>query len=280
MQEDPREYWDKEAGPSWVRCQPMLDRILEPVTHTILETAQPAAGQRILDVGSGSGTLSLRAADRVGEAGAVIGVDVSSPLVEHARSRVDSDTQVDFRLGDAEEAELPSVDLILSRFGVMFFRDTRRAFANLRSALRPGGRYVFACWREVAENPWMTWPIAAMRDLLPEDLPLGPPADADLPGPFRFAEQRRFESALDSAGFEQVRVTRHDGVLSMTGTQAEILELTQHIGPLSRILEALEPSTSNRALQRVIGRIDELHDGRAMHLGASWWIVEAAAGSV
>lgn len=273
--DDPRVYWDQEAGPSWVQCQPMLDRILEPAAGSILEAARLDPGESVLDVGCGSATLSLQAAERVGADGSVVGVDVSTPLVEHARSRTAHRRTVEIRRADAEEADLPNVDAIVSRFGVMFFRDTTRAFRNLHASLRPGGRLVFACWAEPKANPWLTWPMGAIRDLLPEDLPLGPPADADVPGPFRFANQDRVKNALAEAGFSDVSAQAHDQELETRGTHDEILGLIHRIGPLSRLLPALDEPTAALARRRVAERVEELHDGEAIRLGAFWWVIQA-----
>ena len=55
-----------------------------------------------------------------------------------------------------------SVDLLASRFGVMFFADPTKSFSNMHGALRASGRLAFACWREPRENPWMMAPLQAV----------------------------------------------------------------------------------------------------------------------
>ncbi|MFX8516178.1 methyltransferase domain-containing protein, partial [Acinetobacter baumannii] len=84
-------------------------------------------------------------------------------------------------LADAATHPLPaaSADLVLSRFGVMFFGDPKAAFANLRRGLRPGGRLVFACWRRFDENVWAKLALVAAYGHVPR-LPRPDPRD---PGP-------------------------------------------------------------------------------------------------
>src|SRR5919202_367006 len=178
------EYWNGTAADTWVAQQERLDRQLDPLGRAALRVLAPRPGEHVLDVGCGSGQTTLQLADAVGPDGRVVGVDVSSQLLAAARRRP-RPANVAFEQADAQTYafERP-FDAIYSRFGVMFFADPVAAFANLRRALKPGGRMAFVCWREEAANPMMTVPMAAAAKHLP---PLPPPAqDAHAPGPFAF----------------------------------------------------------------------------------------------
>jgi ubiquinone/menaquinone biosynthesis C-methylase UbiE len=100
-------------------------------------------------VGCGCGASTLEIARRVGRAGAVLGVDVSSVMLARARQRAAEAklAQVAFENADAQvHAFKPACfDAVCSRFGVMFFTEPVAAFANLRGALRTGGRLGFVC---------------------------------------------------------------------------------------------------------------------------------------
>ena len=93
-----------------------------------------------------------------GVASHVLGVDVSEQMLERARQRATGAENVEFVLGDAQSHpfEPASFDLAISRCGLMFFADPDAAFANIRRALRPGGRLVGLIWQRYEDNEWAT----------------------------------------------------------------------------------------------------------------------------
>ena len=93
-------------------------------------------------------------------------------------------------------------DRLISRLGVMFFNDPLAAFANLRRWLVRGGRFAFAVWGPVDDNPWMTTTRAAVAEAI--DLP---PIEPSAPGPFRYGDVTPLLSLLARAGFVSVTVT-------------------------------------------------------------------------
>jgi SAM-dependent methyltransferase len=126
----------------------------DEVLHT---AAAVAAHDRVLDVGCGTGVSSRRAA-RAATSGEVVGVDVSEPLIEHARLLAAQEglAHTEFLVADAQTHPFPAAgfDVVMSRFGVMFFADPPAAFANLARALRPGGRLAVLVWQQAADNEW------------------------------------------------------------------------------------------------------------------------------
>ncbi len=168
--QEQQRFWNEHAGPTWVRWQDALDRQIRPHGDLALEALAPAPGESVLDVGCGCGDTSLELARRVGDKGAVLGVDLSAPMLERARARaVEAGMpQLRFEQVDAQSGELGAAafDALFSRFGVMFFEDAPSAFGNLARALRPGGRLAFVCWQPPSENPWVTVPMAAVAPLL------------------------------------------------------------------------------------------------------------------
>ena len=141
----------------------------------------------------------LRSREKVGPSGHVFGIDISARCWSgRGRSRRRS-LPVDFVLADATvyPFDPASFDLLVSRFGVMFFAEPVLSFANMRRALRPSGRLAFACWREPRENPWMMAPLQAVYKHVPKLPQLGP----EDPGPFAFASEERVHRILGEAGF-------------------------------------------------------------------------------
>ncbi len=123
-------------------------------------------------------------------------------MLERARQLTPKELPADYVLADATvyPFDPESFDLLVSRFGVMFFADPVLSFRNLRKSLRPKGRLVFACWREPRENGWMMTPLMAVYKHVPKLPQLGP----EDPGPFAFADEARVKRILIEAGFTDV----------------------------------------------------------------------------
>jgi SAM-dependent methyltransferase len=140
------ERWGGAGGCHWIEHEGAYDRQLEPFGVALLTGAALEPHERVLDVGCGTGTTALTAA---ATADRVLGIDLSALLVERARARAEGRRNVEFQVADAQTAQLPDpFDVVISRFGVMFFDDPPSAFANLRRAVAPsGGRLAAVCWQ-------------------------------------------------------------------------------------------------------------------------------------
>lgn len=265
-------YWNDTAGRTWAEVQEPLDRQLAPLGRAAMAALAATPGERVLDVGCGSGQTSLELARAVGPGGAVLGIDLSAPLLEVARRRASGLERLGFVQGDAQVFPFApeSFDAAFSRFGVMFFADPVAAFVNIRSALKPGGRLAFACWRAPEENPTFTLPLQAAAPHLP---PPPPAADPEAPGPFAFAGQERVRAILAAAGFQAVDVAPHDEAVG-SGDLETAVALSLRIGMLGRFLND-HPSLRDVAAAPVRAAL-AAHDGPGgVKLGAAVWIVTA-----
>ncbi len=225
--------WNAAPGRNWARFQPDMDLLLASVSDLVLQAAQPSRDERILDVGCGAGALTFAAATGIGAGGEALGVDLSTPLIERARERARDLglSQVRFQLADAQTCPFDSDrDLILSRFGVMFFEDPVAAFHNLLGALRPGGRLVMAAWAETEANPFFSVPgrIAVER------LGRAAPGDPDAPGPMAFRNPERVVGILLRSGFAEPRAQRVAVDLFHPGGAPAVQTLLGHIGGVPR----------------------------------------------
>jgi ubiquinone/menaquinone biosynthesis C-methylase UbiE len=140
------EFWNR-LGRRWAIYQERLDRVWRPLGDTAIDRAAVQPGECVIDVGCGCGATTLELATRAGSKGSAIGVDVSAPMLQRARERAQAAgvTNLAFIQADSSAYKFSNdADLIFSRTGVMFFSDTVAAFANLRRALRPGGRLVLS----------------------------------------------------------------------------------------------------------------------------------------
>src|SRR3984957_13830050 len=202
------EYWTSVAGPRWTDYQEHQDQVLRPVSDQLIVAAAPKPGDRVIDVGCGCGATPIDCAARVSPGGDVLGLDISEPMLARARRRAPQNLPIRFERADATLYDFKphAANLVASRFGVMFFADPARSFANLRTGLKPGGRLVFACWREAKQNPWMIVPLREAAKHAPPLPEMGP----EDPGPFAFADQARVRRILSEAGYADIVVAPHD----------------------------------------------------------------------
>lgn len=162
--------------------------------------ARVGAGDRVLDIGCGTGQTTRQAA-RAAVEGSAVGVDNSKVMLERAR-RISADEgppNVDFVLADAQVNAFPppAFDLCISRFGVMFFADPLAAFTNIARALRPGGRLAWLVWQGHDRNEW----AAVFSDVLAASIA------APARGPFSLGDPSTAESLVTSAGFTDIALT-------------------------------------------------------------------------
>lgn len=268
--------WNGEMGRRWATLQRETDRIVAPFGHAALKAAAPQPGERVIDVGCGCGDTSIELARIVGESGAVLGVDVSQPMLEVARSQgmLERSAQLTFREADASDAALSSDnDLIFSRFGVMFFGQPSAAFSHMRKSLRAGGRCVFVCWRTPRDNAWTMAPLSAARAALAIT---PPPADPNAPGPFAFADDARVRGILTDAGFAEIKFERFDAEIDIGATPRAAAEGAMRIGPVSRFVREVgaqhQPAIVD-AIERALVPV-AAPDGH-VRLPGSTWIVSA-----
>ena len=268
--------WNGALGERWVAMQREIDRIVVPFGDAALKAAAPQPGERVIDIGCGCGDTSIEIARIVGKAGAVVGIDVSTPMLEVARSRAASSdcAHLLFREADASEADLPpDNDLLFSRFGVMFFSQPTQALSHLRKSLRAGGRCVFVCWRAPRDNPWAMVPLSAARAAMGV---APPPADPNAPGPFAFADEQRLRGILSGAGFGAVDVQRFDAALLLGATPRSAAETAVQIGPASRFVREMGVEHLPiilEAVERALGPCAAPDGG--VRLNGSTWIVSA-----
>jgi SAM-dependent methyltransferase len=267
-------YWNNEAGSHWALFQERMDRALAPLGARALQSAAAGPGDAVLDIGCGCGASSLALAGAIGETGSLVGVDVSRPMlaVAEKRARAAGLGNVRFVLADAtsEPFDDEVFDLAFSRFGVMFFDDPLRAFANVRRALRPDGRLVFVCWRDIAANPWFAVPAGAVRPYVPPQ----PAPDPEAPGPLAFADPTRVRGILERAGFEAVQFEAFEAMASL-GSHSSALEVLSQIGPAARLLDGVDGRARADALLALSATLREHERAGDVALEGGVWIVSA-----
>jgi SAM-dependent methyltransferase len=268
------EEWNNTTGHRWLERHEAIDRQIAPFGRRAMERANIRAGQRILDVGCGSGETTLDLARRVGKSGSVMGVDISHLLLERARDLAarSSLANVQFEQGDAQtfQFDRQSFDVVFSRFGIMFFDDPEAAFGNLRSALRPGGLLTFVCWPAPRENQFMTIPMAAAA----RHITLPEPGEPDAPGPFAFADLDRVRRILSRVGFSEIETDRLVEKVG-GGSLDEVANMLLQLGPLSSLLDSLDEPTRRAILGDIHSALTEFGSTGRVWLDAMACLVTA-----
>ena len=268
-------YWNEQAAPLWLAENARLDAMLAPRGLAALERARPAAGERVLDVGCGVGQTSLQLAARVGPKGSVLGADISAPMLARARERASAEKLANLRFENADAQTFSftpnGVDLVFSRFGVMFVADPAAAFANIARALRPGGRLAFVCWQALGQNPWMSNSIAAIAKHV--SLPAPPAPDA--PGPFSFADAARVRGILERAGFRAVSHEPLLGEIVLGRTVDEALDFALQVGPAGSALREATPAQRAAASASIREALAAYATPDGVRMKYAAWIVTA-----
>ena len=193
--------WEGEAD-HWVRAADSYDAAGAAIWQTFLDQGHVTATDRVLDVGCGTGQSS-RDAGLLASAGSVLGVDINQRMLDEAAIRTTRAgvANVRYEWADAQvhRFDVAAFDVVISRYGAMFFADRLAAFTNLATALRPGGRLAVLVWQALDRNPWLLAVRAALA--VGRDLPSPPPG---APGPFGLADTDAAAAMLTEAGYASI----------------------------------------------------------------------------
>jgi SAM-dependent methyltransferase len=270
-------YWNEVAGPKWIAFQQAIDAQISPLGRRAMDRAAIAAGERVLDVGCGCGETTLELARRVGPAGRVTGIDLSTAMLERAKgeARAAGLTNVRFENADAQTHSFPPAgfDLLYSRFGVMFFTDPAAAFANLGSALRPGGRIAFVCWQALQRNPWMFVPVVAAS----KHIALPPPPGPEAPGPFSFADPERVRGILTRGGFAAIELEEVLETLTVGGGAdfEQTVNFLLQVGPTGAALREAPSDAASRVTAAVREALAPYRTAQGVRMESASWVVTA-----
>jgi SAM-dependent methyltransferase len=269
--------WNGRAGRAWVDAQDLLDRLFAPFETLLAGEVRAAAAHRVLDVGCGTGATTLAVARMLGAGGSCTGADISEPMIAAARSRAQGEgAAASFVCGDVQRLpfEPASFDMIVSRFGVMFFDSPVQAFANLRHAAGNGAPLRAIAWRSAAENPFMTTAERAASPLLP-NLPARKPG---APGQFAFADRNRVASILEESGWDGIDIRAID--VECTFSESDLLAYLSRLGPVGLALqEEADERRRAQVVETVRAAFEPYVQGTQVRFTAACWMVGAQAPS-
>ena len=229
-------------------------------------------GNHVLDIGCGAG-LTTREAARAAVTGTALGVDLSAPLLDHARRLAQAEglRNVAFEHGDAQSHPLPTAwfDLCISRFGTMFFTDPVAAFTNIASAMRPGARLVLLVWQGADRNEWFT----AIREALAGSSPPAP-TGRDLE-PFSLANPADTQRLLTAAGFADVRSTAVHEPVSYGADPDVAYDAVLGLRHVRDLLDSLDQAAVEHAADRLRATLVAHHTDSGVLFDSRAWLITA-----
>ena len=265
--------WDGEEGDQWTEHADRFEATGVYLWPRFLKEVPVGVSDRVLDVGCGTGE-AVRDVARLATDGFVLGVDLSSRMLEYARERCDREglRNVEFVHADAQvhPFERESFDLVISSFGTMFFNDPVAAFTNIGHAMRPDARLAMLTWQALEKNEWLT----AIREAVAvgRDLP-APPSGA--PGPFGLDDAARIREVLGAAGYSDVALeSLHEPI--RLGTDADdAWEFLSVMGFVKGVTEGLDEGDRAQALDNLRRTVDEHGTPDGVLFGSASWLVTA-----
>lgn len=267
--------WNGSGGNAWVDAQALLDGMFLPFERQLATAAAARPRDGVLDIGCGTGATTLAVARELGPSARCVGVDISEPMLDAARARAQREgLAAEFVLGDAQTYpfKTASVDLVMSRFGVMFFADPVAAFGNLRRAAREGADLKLIVWRGPQDNPFMTTAERAAAPLLPRI----EKREVGAPGQFGLADPQQVRGILQRSGWGQIDIAPLDAACSFP--ESELLMYLSRLGPLGRALPEIHEPLRSEIVRTVRAAFEPYVQGDRVRFNAACWTVSALAG--
>lgn len=266
--------WNGASGRHFIAERERHERMRGRLTARLLAGARIEHGENVLDIGCGCGDTTILAA-RAARTGQALGADLSAIQVAEARrlAAAAGVANARFAVADAQVHPFPAgaFDLVLSNFGVMFFDDPAAAFANLRSALRPGGRLAFLCWRAREENPFFTIGLAEAAEALSLSERAGPSAA------FSLADAGQAGALLSGAGFDGIEFAAVDEPMPIGSDPDDVLEYERAAPGSAELLAGLGAARVAELARRVRDDLVAYTSPRGVTMPGAAWLVTARA---
>ena len=271
---DQAEDWNGASGREFIEQRERHERMLGRLAARLLADAQIQDGENVLDIGCGCGDTTILAARAI-RSGHALGADFSQILVAEARrlAAAAGVANARFEVADAQVHPFGTgvFDVVLSKFGVMFFDDPAAAFANLRKALQRGGRLAFLCWRSRDENPIFTTGFAgAAASLGLRELPR--PSAA-----FSLADTGLASALLSGAGFGGIEFAKTDEPMLIGRDVDDVIEYERASPTATEILTGLTPAQTAELTRQVRdGYLVYASPDGVIMPGAAWLVTAQA----
>jgi SAM-dependent methyltransferase len=253
-----------EGAASWQASAMLRQQTMAETTELLLSLAGVAPGQRVLEIGAGTGDVALLAAQCVGPGGSVVATDASEAMLQVA-DRVAKEAgvaNVATRVMRAEDLDMPagSFDAVISRNCLMFVTDLPKTLRRVRSALRAGGRFAASVWGPAEHNPYHGVPVAAVRRRV--TIPDPPP---EVVQAFALSDGEIVASAMREAGFAGVQIHRAKAARSFPSLDAA-LRTAREFPTFITLLGLLPPEERERTWEEIAREWGRFAAGGAVQL--------------
>ncbi len=266
---DQHAYWNSHFGVRWAELRKMLDTMHGGLYDIVLHAAAIKPGERVLEIGCGSGGMAKQAADQGGD---VTGIDISEPMI--AAAQLDHSAHAKFIVDDGayHRGSVP-YDLLISCIGSVFFFDPSMAYRNLFENLTPGGRFVFVTWKDVEDNLWMTQLISALKLFVPVSSLL--PKEG--PGAFSLTDPDQIKTLMSGAGFTEIEIksVTLPITFAQTGGVDAAVELATKIGLIASFIESLSADDQKEVRVRLARSLKPLERNGRVESNGEVWLVTA-----
>ncbi len=265
--------WDGEEGDDWSENAERYDAADRWIWARFEAEVDIGEADQVLDIGCGTGK-STRSAARRASSGSVLGIDLSSRMLDRARRQSEDEglTNIRYVQGDAQVHPFePEVfDIAISSFGATFFADPVAAFTNISRALRHDGRVAFVAWQRFENNEWLTEifdAVAAGREL--------PAPQPGSPGPFGLADPDAVMQILRRAGFADERITPVTELVWLGPDEEDSWSFVSNTGVVRGLTEGLEPQAKQQAFDN-LRRVMAAHEtNEGVLFGSAAWLIAA-----
>ncbi|OQW31496.1 MAG: hypothetical protein A4E19_07740 [Nitrospira sp. SG-bin1] len=262
--ESQRQDWNRVAG-GWEKWDRFFDEQMAFLNHRLVADARLRSGMRVLDLGSGTGYPALLAAQTVGPAGNVVGVDLADQMLETARRKAAALglSNITFRTGDVTTLpfESASFGAVTSRFCLMFLPEIPKAVAEIARILKPNTWVAAAVWSAPEKNPYLKIPIDVVKQFIEI-----PPPDPTAPGIFRLAKPGELAGMLQQEGFSDISEQEFLGDVRFSSEEEYFFSLMDIAAPIQNLWTNLTKTQQTEANTRIIRTAREYRNGSAIAL--------------